>query len=413
MRWAPQRLTQRAPASCPPGNKCRDDPRWLRCLHKSLTASSVPPLIALATTRARGTKGADDGWIALLLGVCNAGIPCRSGRARFCGLRPGWPRRCVCSSPRLPPSPSRCRPHAAQQPGRTITIVVPFTPGTGPDILARVMGEEIQRRWGQPVVIENKPGASGNIGTQVAARVGAGRPHLASDHLALHPERLAVQERALRSRWLTSRPSSTSSTAFMALAVHPSVPATSAQAFVDYLKARPGRAQLRFARARHAAPPLHGAVQAGHGHGPEARPLSRVGARRAGPGRRPCQRDVHPRACRPAAGEGQPDPFLGASPTSSASASRPTCPRFPSRASRASTSISGWGCWRPREPRPRRLPATTASSMRSCARRRSPASCRRRASSPSAGRRADFAALIARDLAKWRKVVKDAGIAPE
>src|SRR5687767_11677041 len=58
----------------------------------------------------------------------------------------------------------------AQTAGRTITIVVPFTPGTGPDILARTIGEEIQQRWKQPVVVDNKPGASGNIGTQVVAR---------------------------------------------------------------------------------------------------------------------------------------------------------------------------------------------------------------------------------------------------
>src|SRR5688572_19608913 len=51
---------------------------------------------------------------------------------------------------------------AAQTAGRTITIVVPFTPGTGPDILARTIGEEIQRRWNQPVIVDNKPGASGN-----------------------------------------------------------------------------------------------------------------------------------------------------------------------------------------------------------------------------------------------------------
>ena len=43
---------------------------------------------------------------------------------------------------------------AAQQPGRTITIIVPYTPASGPDILARVLGEELQQRWGQPVVIE-------------------------------------------------------------------------------------------------------------------------------------------------------------------------------------------------------------------------------------------------------------------
>src|SRR5262249_55396490 len=58
----------------------------------------------------------------------------------------------------------------AQVPGRVITFVVPYSPGTGPDVLARIVGEEIQQRWSQPVVIENKPGASGNLGTQSVAR---------------------------------------------------------------------------------------------------------------------------------------------------------------------------------------------------------------------------------------------------
>src|SRR5262245_32354526 len=59
---------------------------------------------------------------------------------------------------------------AAQSPGRAITIIVPYTPGTAPDTLARIIGEDLQRRWGQPVVVENKPGASGSIGTQLVAR---------------------------------------------------------------------------------------------------------------------------------------------------------------------------------------------------------------------------------------------------
>ena len=129
----------------------------------------------------------------------------------------------------------------AQQPGRTITIVVPFTPGTGPDILARVLGDEIQQRWSQPVVVENKPGASGNIGTQVAARVGPGRPHPAADHLAVHPERLAVQERALRSRWPTSRPSSSSPTRSWRSRSIPRSPRPRRRSSSAYLKARPGR----------------------------------------------------------------------------------------------------------------------------------------------------------------------------
>lgn len=53
---------------------------------------------------------------------------------------------------------------------RPVTIIVPFTAGSGPDLLARLAGEELRARWGQTVVIDNKPGASGNIGAGLAAR---------------------------------------------------------------------------------------------------------------------------------------------------------------------------------------------------------------------------------------------------
>jgi tripartite-type tricarboxylate transporter receptor subunit TctC len=55
-------------------------------------------------------------------------------------------------------------------PTRPITIVVPFTPGTGIDVLARALGQKLSQRLGQPVIVENKPGASGNIGTESVAK---------------------------------------------------------------------------------------------------------------------------------------------------------------------------------------------------------------------------------------------------
>jgi tripartite-type tricarboxylate transporter receptor subunit TctC len=55
-------------------------------------------------------------------------------------------------------------------PSRPVTLVVPFSPGTGIDILARVIGPPLAEKWGQPVVVENKPGASGNIGTDFVAK---------------------------------------------------------------------------------------------------------------------------------------------------------------------------------------------------------------------------------------------------
>jgi tripartite-type tricarboxylate transporter receptor subunit TctC len=61
-------------------------------------------------------------------------------------------------------------PAFAQSPHQTIHLFVPFTAGTGPDLLARILGEELRQRWNQAVIVENKPGASGNIGTLAAAR---------------------------------------------------------------------------------------------------------------------------------------------------------------------------------------------------------------------------------------------------
>src|SRR5882757_4968894 len=62
------------------------------------------------------------------------------------------------------------RSMAQEQSRQTIRLNVPFTAGTGPDLLARILGEELRQRWDQPVIVENRPGASGNIGTQAAAR---------------------------------------------------------------------------------------------------------------------------------------------------------------------------------------------------------------------------------------------------
>ena len=55
-------------------------------------------------------------------------------------------------------------------PERTVTLVVPFTPGSGSDIIARIIAPKLSERWKQPVIVDNKAGASGNIGAEAAAK---------------------------------------------------------------------------------------------------------------------------------------------------------------------------------------------------------------------------------------------------
>jgi tripartite-type tricarboxylate transporter receptor subunit TctC len=126
----------------------------------------------------------------------------------------------------------------AQTAGRTITIVVPYTPGTGPDILARIIGEEIQRRWNQPVVVENKPGASGNIGTQLVARAAPDGQTLL---MTSNPftANISLLKDVPYDPIKSFVPIIAPGYGVLALAVHPSLPVTSAKEFIDYAKERP------------------------------------------------------------------------------------------------------------------------------------------------------------------------------
>jgi tripartite-type tricarboxylate transporter receptor subunit TctC len=59
---------------------------------------------------------------------------------------------------------------AADYPTRPIRLIVPFAPGGGTDVLARILAERLSQKWGQAVVVENQPGASGSIGSRAVER---------------------------------------------------------------------------------------------------------------------------------------------------------------------------------------------------------------------------------------------------
>ncbi len=132
-------------------------------------------------------------------------------------------------------------PALAQKfPDKPITIVVPYGPGGTNDIVAREVAQKMQEQFGQPVVVENKPGANGALGTGFVARA---RPD--GYTIGIAPSSvLAINE------WLYKdlpydvekdfQPLSLAGTTPNILVVHPSVPASTVAEFVALAKARPG-----------------------------------------------------------------------------------------------------------------------------------------------------------------------------
>lgn len=76
-------------------------------------------------------------------------------------------RRLLLAAPALAAATSA---HAAGWPDRPVRMIVSFTPGGTTDIIARIVGTHLSEIWGQPVVVENRPGAGGNIGTEMVVR---------------------------------------------------------------------------------------------------------------------------------------------------------------------------------------------------------------------------------------------------
>ena len=89
---------------------------------------------------------------------------------RQCRVTKGlWPRcllgAAIALSALLVTAP---RPHAQDYPTRPVKIIVPFPAGGTADAMPRLIGDWLSRKWGQPVVIENRTGAAGNIGAEAA-----------------------------------------------------------------------------------------------------------------------------------------------------------------------------------------------------------------------------------------------------
>jgi tripartite-type tricarboxylate transporter receptor subunit TctC len=130
---------------------------------------------------------------------------------------------------------------AQEYPVKPIRMVVPLPPGGGTDIAARMTGKKLTERWGQQVIVDNRPGASGNIGTEIVA-------HAAPDGYTLlvtNPNPIALNQWVLPKLAFDPAqdlvPVTMLAPTYFVLITHPSVPANSVRELIELAHKAPGK----------------------------------------------------------------------------------------------------------------------------------------------------------------------------
>ncbi len=132
---------------------------------------------------------------------------------------------------------------APAYPTKAIRIIIPYPPSGTSDILARLIGQKVTENWGQQVIVENRTGAAGNIGAEIAARAAPdGYTFLLTDigNLSNAPNVYKLPFDIFKD----FTPVTTVSYSPHLLAVHPSVPVKNTQEFIALAKATPGKLNI-------------------------------------------------------------------------------------------------------------------------------------------------------------------------
>ena len=128
-------------------------------------------------------------------------------------------------------------------PARPVRLIVPFAPGGGTDIFARLMGQWLSERLGQPFVIENRPGAGSNIGTEAVVRAPADGYMLLLVNAA-NAINATLHENLNFNFSRDIAPVAGLLRVPNVMIIHPSVPAQSVPEFIAYAKANPGKISM-------------------------------------------------------------------------------------------------------------------------------------------------------------------------
>ena len=130
-------------------------------------------------------------------------------------------------------------------PAKAIRYVVPFPAGGPLDIVARAIGQELNKSWGQAVVIDNRPGAGGNIGADLVAKAPADGYTILMGAVSTHAINVTLYNKLPYDPIRDFAPVTLITSVPNVLVVHPSVPANNMKELIALAKSRPG--QLNFA----------------------------------------------------------------------------------------------------------------------------------------------------------------------
>lgn len=130
---------------------------------------------------------------------------------------------------------------AATYPNKAIRLVVPFTPGGSTDILARAIGVELSKKWGQPVLVDNVPGAGGSIGADRVAKAPPDGYTLLMGHIGTLAVNPSLYPNLPYNPIKDFAPVALVAKVPNVLVVHPSVKASTVQEFLALAKTMPGR----------------------------------------------------------------------------------------------------------------------------------------------------------------------------
>jgi tripartite-type tricarboxylate transporter receptor subunit TctC len=144
--------------------------------------------------------------------------------------------------------------HAAAQeyPSKSVRLVNPFTPGGPLDLMGRLLSERLSVAFGKPVIVENKPGAAGNVGAAEVARAAPDGHTALLTLFSIVTSNPHLYERLPFDPLKDFAPVTAIATQDSVLIAHPELPARSVQELIAYAKANPGR--VNYASAGKASP---------------------------------------------------------------------------------------------------------------------------------------------------------------